>query len=417
MCERIGRAVDLAVPRRAILAGGSALVGSAAVPAVLGGVAEAAQPALGPQAGAAGRAEGFRTRLVLLGTAGGPSWWPDTARAGICSALVVNGSVYLVDCGDGAGRRLKQAALVEPELRSPGGLWGEETLRGMFVTHLHSDHVADYFNFFMLGWYNGITAARVGRPVQVFGPGRRVDEDGNAVMEPVLAVPGLPVPPVPVVNPQNPVPGITDTTNYLYQAFALDLNDRMRANLRPDLRAIFHVHDIPVPTGIGYHPDRNPSPPGMEPIPVYQDENVAVTATLVRHVPVAPAFGYRFDTADGAVVFSGDTAPSDNLARLARGADILVHEVIDPAWLDTLFPPPTTPAQDALKNSLLATHTTTGDVGKVAENAGVRTLVLSHIVPGNTPRAHLVRAGRDFSGRLIIGEDLMQIGVGRRQHH
>ncbi len=116
-----------------------------------------------------------------------------TTRSASCSALVVGGEVYLVDFGDGAGRRLKQAALVDPELRSPGGLWGEETLRAMFVTHLHSDHVAAYFNFFMLGWYNGITAARAGQPVHVFGPGRRVDEDGNVVMEPILTVPGLPV--------------------------------------------------------------------------------------------------------------------------------------------------------------------------------------------------------------------------------
>src|SRR5262249_32502934 len=145
MCQRMRRTVDLAVSRRGMLTGGAALVGAAAVSAVFGGTAEAAQPALGPQGRSAAGAGAFRTHLVLLGAAGGPSWWPDTVRAGICSALVVGGEVYLVDFGDGAGRRLKQAALVDPELRSPGGLWGEETLRGMFVTHLHSDHIADYF--------------------------------------------------------------------------------------------------------------------------------------------------------------------------------------------------------------------------------------------------------------------------------
>ena len=415
MCESIGRAMELAVSRRGVLTGGSALAGSAALSAVFGGTADAAQPAPGPRAGATEDVTRFRTQLVLLGTAGGPPWWPGTERAGFSCAMVVNGGVYVVDFGDGSGRRFKQAALVPPALRSPGGLWGEETLRGMFVTHLHSDHVADYFNYFMLGWYNGITAAKVGRPVRVFGPGRRVDETGDVVMEPILAPPGFPAPPVPVINPANPVPGIADTTNYLYQAFALDLNDRMRDNLRPDLRAIFDVHDIQIPKGIGYHPNRSPSPDGMDPIPVYQDENVTVTATLVRHVPIAPAFGFRFDTADGSVVFSGDTGPSDNVVRLARDADILVHEVIDPAWLEMLFPPPTTPVQELLKEHLLTTHTTIDDVGTVAEMAGVRTLVLSHIVPGNAPRSHLLRAKRRFSGRLVIGADLMRFGVGRQQ--
>jgi ribonuclease BN (tRNA processing enzyme) len=414
MCESIGRVAELALSRRGVLTGGTVLAGSAAASAVFGGTAAAAQPESGVPATPEDDAGQFRTRLVLLGTAGGPSWWPGSDRAGFSCAMVVNGGVYVVDFGYGSGRRLKQAALVPPDLRSPGGLWGEETLRGMFVTHLHSDHIADYFNYFMFGWYDGITAAKVRQPVRVFGPGRRVDDAGNVVMEPIAVPPGFPPPPIPVVNPENPVPGIADTTRYLYQAFALDLNDRMRDNLRPDLRAVFDVHDIPIPPGIGYHPNLNPAPAGMDPIAVYQDENVAVTATLVRHLPVAPAFGFRFDTADGSVVFSGDTGPSENLISLARGCDILVHEVIDPAWLDTLFPAPTTPPEELLKQHLLATHTTIDDVGRIAEAAGARTLVLSHIVPGNAPRSHLMRAARDFSGRLVIGTDLMRFGVGQR---
>jgi ribonuclease BN (tRNA processing enzyme) len=232
-------------------------------------------------------------------------------------------------------------------------------------------------------------------------------------MEPIFTPPGQPTPTVPVINPANPVPGIVDTTGYLYQAFALDLNDRMRDNLKPDLRTIFQVHDIAIPKGIGYHPNNNPSPAGMQPLRVYEDGNVRVTATLVNHFPIVPAFAFRFDTADGSVVFSGDTAPNDNLVALARHAEVLVHEVIDPAWVDILFPPPTTPVQDALKHHLLTAHTTIDDVGKVAERAGVKTLVLTHIVPGNAPTAHLAQARRNFSGRFVIGQDLMRIGVGR----
>lgn len=67
----------------------------------------------------------------------------------------------------------------------------------------------------------------------------------------------------------------------------------------------------------------------MEPFPVFEDDRVRVTATLVPHGPVYPSLAYRFDTEDGAVTFSGDTAKSANVVRLARGSDILVHEVID----------------------------------------------------------------------------------------
>ncbi len=414
MCEMVAQAVTKSVSRRRLLGSSAVLAAGALTGTVLGGgpAAAAATTSGGANSGN-DTARRYSTRLVLLGTAGGPPWWPGTDREGIGSAVVVNDAVYVVDFGDGSGRRFKQAALVPKDLQTPGGLWGEENIRAMFLTHLHSDHLGDYFNYLMLGWYNGITAAHP--PIQVYGPGRRVDDQGTVVMEPIFTPPGQPTPTVPVINPDNPVPGIEDTTNYLYQAFALDLNDRMRDNLKPDLRGIFDVNDIAIPKGIGYHPNTNPSPPGMAPLPVFQDANVRVTATLVNHFPIVPAFGFRFDSADGSIVFSGDTAPSDNLIALARGADILVHEVIDPAWVEILFPPPTTPVEDSLKNHLLTAHTTIDDVGKVAQRAGVKKLVLSHIVPGNASVQNLRKAGRNFSGQLIIGEDLMQMGVGRRR--
>ncbi|GEL18839.1 hypothetical protein PA7_26760 [Pseudonocardia asaccharolytica DSM 44247 = NBRC 16224] len=349
---------------------------------------------------------------MLLGTAGGPPWWPDTTRAGIGSAVTVEDDVYVVDFGDGSGKRFKEAALVPRDLQTPGGLWGEETIRAMFLTHLHSDHVGDYFNYFMLGWYNGLTSRKTKDKIQVFGPGRRVDDAGNMVMEPIFQPPGQPAPDIPVINPENPVPGTVDMTNYLYQAFALDLNDRMRDNFKPDLRSLFDVHDIAIPKGIGYHPNDNPSPAGMAPIPIYQDDKVKVGATLVNHFPIVPTFGFRFDTADGAVTFSGDTAPNDNLVALATGSDILVHEVIDPAWVDVLFPPPVSPAEEALKNHLVTAHTLPEDVGRVAQRAGVKTLVLSHLVPGNAPADHWLAAGKTFSGKLVVGNDLMQLPVG-----
>src|SRR3954464_2019527 len=101
---------------------------------------------------------------------------------------------------------------------------------------------------------------------------------------------------------------------------------------------------------------RNPSPP-MEPFKIFEDDRVRVSATLVDHAPIWPAFGYRFDTDDGSIAFSGDTGRSENLIKLAKGADILVHEVIVTSFVNKLFPTPRTVGQEGLIRHLLDHHT------------------------------------------------------------
>jgi ribonuclease BN (tRNA processing enzyme) len=258
----------------------------------------------------------------------------------------------------------------------------------------------DYFNIPLTGWYHG----RPGLPpIEVWGPGRRgklpeVYGDGD----------------VEVINPENPTPGIEDITEYLIQAYATDINDRMRDSRKPNVRSLLNPHDVLPPAGIVADPNIDTSP-HMKPFEVMEDDHVRVTATLVDHGAVYPAFAFRFDTDDGSVVFSGDTAPTGNLTRLARGADVLVHEVIDAAWVKALYgEPPYTPQEEAFISHLLNSHTTIEQVGPVAEAAGVKTLVLSHLAPANNPRRRWQRAQRGFSGRLVVGEDLMEIGVGRR---
>ena len=95
----------------------------------------------------------------------------------------------------------------------------------------------------------------------------------------------------------------------------------------------------------------------MEPFKFFEDDRVRVSATLVEHAPVWPAFAYRFDTDDGSIVFSGDTGRSENLVKLAKGADILVHEVIVTNWVKGLFPTPRSIAQEGLMQHLLNAHT------------------------------------------------------------
>jgi ribonuclease BN (tRNA processing enzyme) len=198
----------------------------------------------------------------------------------------------------------------------------------------------------------------------------------------------------------------------LIQAFATDVNDRMRDTGKSDPHALFQAHDIKLPPIPGFKSPNETPAPDMEPFPVYEDDRVKVSAILVNHAPVWPAFAYRFDTADGSVVFSGDTGPCKNVVRLARNATILVHEVIVTKWVDQRVPPPRSVADEGARNHLLTAHTPVEEVGKIAQAAGVAQLVLSHIVPAAGDDADLLPAQQGFNGNLIIGEDLLQIPVG-----
>jgi ribonuclease BN (tRNA processing enzyme) len=131
----------------------------------------------------------------------------------------------------------------------------------------------------------------------------------------------------------------------------------------------------------------------------------------VNHPPVTPAFAFRFDCPDRSIVISGDTTPSDALIALARDADVLVHEVMHLPSIEKLIA--TEPNAKTLREHLLASHTTTEQVGVVATRAGVKTLVLSHFVPGGFPfvpdETWAADVRKHFSGRIIVGKDLLEI--------
>jgi ribonuclease BN (tRNA processing enzyme) len=145
--------------------------------------------------------------------------------------------------------------------------------------------------------------------------------------------------------------------------------------------------------------------------PAMADDNLRVTATLVDHPPVVPAFAYRFDAADRSIVISGDTALSQNLVKLAAGADVLVHSVMYPPAIDRLVA--RVPNAVSLKASILAHQTSAEDAGRIAQDAGVKTLVLSHFVPPDdsavTEAMWLGAPRRHFRGAVIVGEDLLEI--------
>lgn len=325
------------------------------------------------------------TRLVLLGTSGGPL--PSPVRAGIAQAVVVAGRAYVVDCGYGATRQLRRARLLR-------------CLAGVFLTHLHSDHDCDYFNLFLLGW----PLLQDLPPIPVYGPG---SAGGLAALPP--DAPDTPA--FPVISPAAPTPGLIEATEHQYRAHAYDINARIRDSGRGDIRELVHPREVPVPSGLAARgPDR--VAPAMDPILVVENDDVRVSAVLVHHPPIFPSFAYRFDTADGSIVLSGDTTPSANLVTLAGGADILVHEVYDDGAADRDDDPPTRESERR-RQHLVASHTPLNQVGAVAARAGVARLVLTHFIPGDDvlPDEHWLAGVTGFGGEVIVGHDLAELAL------
>jgi ribonuclease BN (tRNA processing enzyme) len=176
-------------------------------------------------------------------------------------------------------------------------------------------------------------------------------------------------------------------TQLFFEMNRADLDVRERDEGRPPLPPLVHPHEI---RGGGA---------------VMNDDLVRVTAAVVHHPLVPLAFAYRFDCPDRSIVFSGDTSRTSAVVTLARGADVLVHEVLLPSRLPASLPA-------AVRRHILASHTTAEDAGRVAAAAGVRTLVLTHFVPSEPPAPDeewVAPARRHFGGRIVAGRDLMEL--------
>jgi ribonuclease BN (tRNA processing enzyme) len=304
-----------------------------------GGAAAAATFGL-PRAGAETKAATApRTRLILLGTAGGPR--PKKERSAPAQVIVANGVPYVVDCGNGVARQLFRAGIAL------------QSLRHVFITHHHSDHNADYGNLLLLAWAAGLRTR-----VDTWGP-----------------------------------PPLERMTRLFFELNDYDIKVRIADEGRVPLVPLVHAHEL-TQDGV-----------------VLKDENVTVRAVLVDHPPVQPAFAYRFDAPDRSIVISGDTNRSLNLIELARGADVLVHEALFVPAVDALVAE--VPNASTLKKHIIDSHTSVEDAARVAQAAGVKTLVLSHFVPSDTPTVPedqwAAAARPHFKGEIVVGRDLLEI--------
>ncbi len=314
------------------------LAGLAAAPALTGSVVPtlAQTPAAQMQA-ALKAAKG--TKLVMLGTAGGPA--PGRPRKMTSHVMLSNGAAYVLDCGLGVTDRFAQTGIPFNAVRS------------IFITHHHPDHNCEYGPFLLIGWVNGLRPS-----VRAYGP-----------------------------------PPLKQMTEDLLRAYRATIGFWAEDFKMAPLGTI----DVTEVSGVGS---------------VANDDNVIVTSTVVQHPPVTPALGYRFDFRDRVIAFSGDTTPLGAVAQMARGADILVHEAIYFKGLEEMlrvriaqgFPVDI----DTFMAHMRADHSPPEDVGRIATEAGVNTLVISHLVPIiDNDDPWRAAAAKTFKGEIIVAKDMM----------
>ncbi|MDQ8935541.1 MBL fold metallo-hydrolase [Acinetobacter rudis] len=345
--------------------------------------------------------------LVMLGTRAGP--FP-SLRAATSTALVVDGRVYVIDAGSGLVQRFYESGLN----------FGD--VQGIFITHLHSDHVDDLYPFVNVNFPNW----KYGKQkIALIGPDRA---DANGKLDSDAGFGHLPN--TKLIHAEDPTPGIKELMQHHFAANAYDMNNAIHTVRRSD----DHPRDLTGTNGPGMldiqalPAPKNSSPsnmsPKMKPIQVYQDDYVKVTAALAQHPMVYPAWSYRFDTKYGSVTFSGDTAPNDNLMQLGRNTDILINEVMDINAALAVFAG--TAIEKTMTTQILDGHTaiTSGvdprshkatlGVGAFAAKMGAKGLVLNHIWPDNekiTSEYLQTTAEREFKGPVHASEDLDLINI------
>jgi ribonuclease Z len=290
-----------------------------------------------------------------IGLCGTGSPLPNPVRAGPCNVVIAGKHMFVVDIGEGGGRNINMMGL-------PLG-----RIEGVFLTHFHSDHI-DGLGPLMLGrWTSGTNSA----PLPVHGP-----------------------------------TGVADVVAGFNAAYKIDNG----------YRTGHHGPAIAPPSGAGAVamafalPDVGKG----DIVAVLEEDGLKITAIRVDHGPVKPAVGYRFDYKGRSLVISGDTAKSASLTAASKGADLLVHEALQPklvAMMTTGLEAKGIRAMAQITRDIVNYHSSPEEAAESAKAAGVKQLVLSHIVPSIPSKffypAFLGDAAKRYDGPIIMGEDGM----------
>ena len=276
--------------------------------------------------------------VFLCGT-GSPM--PDMTRANACSAIMAGGHMVIIDTGPGSWRRIAEARLPAAKIDT------------ILLTHLHSDHIGDLGEFATQSWIAGRST-----PLDVRGP--------TALPEPAADT-----------DSQGKSFG-TSSTEDVVKGFALAYNSDAA------FRILHHGADHLIPDGadmVGHNivtPDYNVLQP------VYERDGLKISAFLVDHTPIKPAYGYRVEYNGRVAVFSGDTAKTESVERFSKDADLLVHEALNKEMVQMIVNGVTTsgnPRLGDMAHDTLDYHASPVEAAEIANAAGVKLLVYSHVVP------------------------------------
>jgi ribonuclease BN (tRNA processing enzyme) len=293
-------------------------------------------------------------KVTLLGTAGGPP--PHLQRSQPASLLEVAGKVYLIDAGENVAQQLLRAGSAPQKVNA------------LFLTHLHWDHTLGLGYLLATGWMMGR-----GEQMPIWGP-----------------------------------PGTQDLVARTTREVQLGEDIfRVQAAGRPSLAGLYRAHEIT-----------------RDSVAVlFEDGTVSVSAAANTHFAQLRAprhsygedkcYSYRFDTPQGAVVFTGDTGPSDAVAQLAKGAAVLVAEITDLDSIRVALQQAGNSGAvlDTLMQHMEHQHLTAMEVGKLATAANAGKLVLSHFVVGRgfDPETFVSQIRPYYKGEIVVGKDLATV--------
>ena len=286
-----------------------------------------------------------------VGLCGSGAPLPDPTRMGPCTVVIAGRRVFVVDAGEGSVRRLSLMGF------QPG------QVSALFLTHYHSDHIADLGELMLQHW--GAAASQ--SPLPIYGP-----------------------------------TGLDQVVQGFEQAYQLDRG----------YRTAHHGPKVMPPSGFGATTHVFAADRTTPDVTLIDEPDLKVIAFPVDHHPVEPAVGYLFVYKGHRVVVSGDTAPSARLEAAAMNADVLVHEALAPNLVAVQREAALKAHRDnlaAIFHDILSYHTTPEQAAAIAERDHVRYLLYTHIIPPLPSRAlypaFLARSGQIFHGQIRVGED------------
>lgn len=276
---------------------------------------------------------------VLLCGTGSPM--PDPARANACSAVIAGGHIVIIDTGPGSWKKFAQSRLPA------------SAIDAVLLTHLHSDHMGDLGEFGVQTWIGGRT-----KPLSVTGP--------TALPEPAEAADSN--------GHKFGTKGTEDVVAGLTLAYDADAAYRI----------LHHGADYLLPDGAMLQGHNIVTPQKNELVTVYDKDGLKISAFLVDHMPVQPAYGFRAEYKGRVAVFSGDTAKVESIELFSKDADLLVHEALNNEMVQLITNTLNKTGGERLgkmAHDTLDYHVSPVDAAIMAKNANVKLLVFSHIVP------------------------------------